>query len=84
MASVGTFTVDKNNIRDIVNNTTQLVEKISEGIKDQGADVGEAIGLFITVVLYITLIVLVIGILFLIFRFVKSLIGKARGLGKTN
>ena len=82
MASVGTFEFDKNNVRDIVNNTTQLVEEISRGIKDQGTDVGEAIGLFITVVVYIILIVLVLGLLFLIFRFIRNLLSSAKGLGK--
>ncbi len=84
MATTGTFEIDKNNFSDLVNNTTQFGERISDGLVTQGPDIGEAIGLFVTVIIFIILIVAVLGIVFLFFRFIGSLISKARGLGKGN
>ncbi len=84
MVSTGSFDLNKTPISNTFNNTVELASEISGGLADQGPDIGEAIGLFVTVIIFIILIVAVLGIVFLFFRFITSLISKAKGIGKSN
>ena len=79
MATSGAITVNLNNISDTVNNSTTMAENVTGGIADESADIGTAIGITISVMFYIGLIVVVLGIIFLIFNWVKSIKGKAKG-----
>ena len=44
MATTGTVTVDLNQFRDMINNSSQLGESVVGGVKDQGDLIGLAIG----------------------------------------
>lgn len=79
MATTGSIEIDLNNIGETVNNSTTLADRVTGGIADQGSDIGEAVGITITVLFYIALIVVVLGIIFLIFNWVKSVRKKAKG-----
>ena len=79
MTTSGTITVDLNHIRDTINNSTTMAENVTGGIAAESDDIGTAIGITISVLFYIGLIVVVLGIIFLIFNWVKSIKGKAKG-----
>ena len=79
MTTTGAITVNLNNIADTINNSTNMAELVTEGISDESDDIGTAIGITISVLFYIGLIVVVLGIIFLIFNWVKSIKGKAKG-----
>ena len=79
MATVGDINIHLDNISDIINNSTDMAGKVIGGIADESDDIGTAIGITISVLFYIGLIVVVLGIIFLIFNWVKSIKGKAKG-----
>ena len=78
MATSGSIDVNLGNISDTINNSTLMGSNITGGIADESDDIGTAIGITISVLFYIGLIVVVLGIIFLIFNWVKSIKGKAK------
>ena len=79
MVTSGSIDVNLDNISDTVNNSTLMASNVTSGIADESDDIGTAIGITISVLFYIGLIVVVLGIIFLIFNWVKSIKGKAKG-----
>lgn len=79
MTSTGSIDVNLDNISDTINNSTKMAGEVTGGIADESEDIGTAIGITISVMFYIGLIVVVLGIIFLIFNWVKSIKGKAKG-----
>ena len=73
MGTTGSVSVELNNIRDSINNSTQLSESVIRGVQDQGDLIGLAIGLFIAVGLLVVLIMYVLGV-------PTKLIAKVKGL----
>jgi len=78
LATSGSIDVNLDNISDTVNNSTKMAGEVTGGIADESDDIGTAIGITISVLFYIGLIVVVLGIIFLIFNWVKSIKGKAK------
>ena len=76
MATTGSVTIDLNNLRDIINNTTTTGEYVTEGVSDQGDLMGLAIGITIAILMLVGAITAVLGIIFLIFTFVKRLMNQ--------
>ncbi len=72
MGTTGAVTIDLNNISDTILNATQIVEKTTEGIANQGALIGLAIGLTLAIGL---LFILIFSILAIIPRLLKSVKG---------
>jgi len=79
LTSTGSIDVNLDNISDTINNSTKMAGEVTGGIADESDDIGTAIGITISVMFYIGLIVVVLGIIFLIFNWVKSIKGKAKG-----
>jgi len=79
LTSTGSIDVNLDNISDTINNSTKMAGEVTGGIADESEDIGTAIGITISVMFYIGLIVVVLGIIFLIFNWVKSIKGKAKG-----
>ena len=75
----GDINVDLDNINDTINSSVKMADYVTLGIADESDDIGTAIGITISVLFYIGLIVVVLGIIFLIFNWVKSIKGKAKG-----
>ena len=73
MGTTGAVTVDLNNFRDMINNSSTLGESVTGGVADQGALIGLAIGLSIA-------IVLLFGVVFLMFGKVMSILKATKGL----
>lgn len=59
----GEISIDLNNIGATVNNSTQTVERITEGVANQGALIGEFLGLGIALGFIIVLLIAIIAIL---------------------
>ena len=78
MTSTGSIDVNLDNISDTINNSTKMAGEVTGGIADESEDIGTAIGITISVMFYIGLIVVVLGIIFLIFNWVKSIKDKAK------
>ena len=79
MATSGSIDVNLTPISNTINNSTNMASEVTGGIADESDDIGTAIGITISVMFYIGLIVVVLGIIFLIFNWVKSIKGKAKG-----
>ena len=77
--TTGDINIDLDNISETINNSTTMAENVTSGIADESDDIGTAIGITLSVLFYIGLIVVVLGIIFLIFNWVKSIKGKAKG-----
>ena len=75
MATVGSVDVNLTPISNTINNATDLGASVVEGVADQGALIGLAIGLFIAIGLIVVLILLVLGI-------PSKLIAKVKGIKK--
>ena len=82
MATTGSIDVNLTKISNIVNNSTETGAGITEGIADESDDMGEALGVTLTVLFYIFLVVVVLGIIFLILRWVKNVRSTASGMNK--
>jgi len=78
LTSTGSIDVNLDNISDTINNSTKMAGEVTGGIADESDDIGTAIGITISVMFYIGLIVVVLGIIFLIFNWVKSIKDKAK------
>ena len=81
MVTTGSVDINLTPISNTVNNATDLADKVTKGIADQGTDIGEAVGITITVLFYIGLIIIVLGIIFLIFNWIKSVRKRGKGGG---
>jgi len=79
MVTTGTIDVNLTSISNTINNSTTMADEVTGGIADESDDIGTAIGITISVLFYVGLIVVVLGIIFLIFNWVKSIKGKAKG-----
>jgi len=79
MATSGSIDVNLTKISNTINNSTEMAAEVTDGIAEESDDIGTAIGITISVLFYIGLIVVVLGIIFLIFNWVKSIKGKAKG-----
>ena len=77
MATTGSVSIDLNNIGEAVNSTNQLAERVLEGVADQGALIGLAIGLIIAIGLLIALVIFMLNKL-------TQVLGKTRGIGGRN
>ena len=79
MATSGSIDVNLTKISNTINNSTEMAAEVTDGIAEESDDIGTAIGITISVLFYVGLIVVVLGIIFLIFNWVKSIKGKAKG-----
>jgi len=75
LATTGSIDVNLTPISNTINNSTQMASEVTGGIADESDDIGTAIGITISILFYIGLIVVVLGIIFLIFNWVKSIKG---------
>ena len=73
MATTGAVTIDLNNFRDAINNSSQLGESVIGGVKDQGDLIGLAIGITIA-------ITLLFGVILLMIALVITLINRTKGI----
>ena len=72
-ATVGTVTVDLNNFRDMINNTSDIGENVTEGVADQGDLIGLAIGLSIAIGLLFGVVILLLATILTLIKRVKGL-----------
>ena len=73
MTATGAVTVDLNNFRDMINNSSDLGAEVTGGVADQGDLIGLAIGLSIA-------IGLLFGVVILLLAFVVTLVKKTKGI----
>ena len=73
MATTGSVDINLTPIGNIVNNTTDVGAEVTEGISDQGDLIGLAIGITIAILMLVGAITAVLGIIFVIFTFVRKL-----------
>jgi len=73
MGTVGTVSIDLNNIRDIINNSTLTASGTVGGVADQADLIGLAVGIAVAVTLLIGAIAGVFGFLWVIFSMVNRL-----------
>ena len=74
MGTTGAISIDLNNIGNSINYTNQLAERTLEGVADQGALIGLAVGLAIA-------IVLLLGIVLMLLSKITTVLNKTRGIG---
>jgi len=79
MTTTGAIDVNLTPISNTINNSTEMASQVTSGIADESDDIGTAVGITLSVLFYIGLIVVVLGIIFLIFNWVKSIKGRAKG-----
>ena len=72
-STVGSVSLDLNNISDIINNSTLVGARTTGGIADQGDLIGLAVGLTIALTLLAVAIGVILGLIFVIFAFAKKL-----------
>ncbi len=75
-STAGTVTIDLNNLRDIINNSTLVGARTTGGLADQGDLIGLAIGLTIALSLLAVAIGVILGLIFIIFSFARKLKGQ--------
>jgi Mn2+/Fe2+ NRAMP family transporter len=63
-----------------VNNSTSLAKDVTGGVNNQATDIGEVIGIAVLVTILIGLVVLVLGIIFFIFNWIKNVRSKSKGM----
>ena len=73
MGTTGAVTVDLNNFRDMINNSSTLGAEVTGGVADQGELIGLAIGLSIAVGL-------LFGVIVLLLAFIVTLVKKTKGI----
>ena len=73
MGTTGSVTVDLNNFRDMINNSSTLGAEVTGGVADQGDLIGLAIGLSIA-------IGLLFGVVVLLLAFIVTLVKKTKGI----
>ncbi len=72
----GAVTVNLDNLKDIINNSTLVGARTTGGIADQGDLIGLAVGLAIALSLLAVAIGVILGLIFIIFAFARRLKGQ--------
>ena len=75
MATTGSVDVNLSKFGGMINNSSSLGANVTEGIADQGALIGLAVGLSIA-------LVLLFGVIFLMYRQMNKVIGTSKRVGK--
>jgi hypothetical protein len=71
--------INSDKIGNTMNSVLGTVEGVSGGVEAEATEIGSAVGTLIVIGLYVVLLLAVIGVLFLVLKLPKRIMGEIKG-----